>query len=514
MVLGALPGWAQSSTDNITIISPSGRDTLETLEHDEQTMVALDDLARVFRFDVREDSRGGTLSVSVNGAVIILTPDQQLVSVDGRLVSLRAAPRRVGDRWVVPLDFLNRALAPVYDEPVELRPRSGLLMIGDVVVPEVSARYRARRDGGVLSMEVTPSVSHTIEQHDDRLVITFAADGIDVVRRPRLRGDYATGFEPSRSPPGIVVTLGPAFDSYRVSTEPAPNEGTTLSIDLSAATTTTDVAPGTAPAPPPVSPTPTPTGPLPDFATGSTVRVVAIDAGHGGDDIGSQGTEGALEKDITLSVARRLRNVIENRLGLRVILTRGRDDNVGLDARAAIANNNKADLFVSLHVNASARPSATGAEVFHLSIDEYGAEARALAEREVQPIPVIGGGNREIDMVLWEMAQIRYVDSSARLAEIVEQELGRRVPMSPRSVQQAPFRVLVGANMPAVLVELGSLSDPAEETRLTSAVFQNAVVEAIVASILRFRDVVERSAASGSNLPGSDGSATARQARQ
>ena len=506
VVLSALP-WAQSPADSLTIISPSGRGTLDTVEHDGQAMVALDDLAQVFQLDVREDSRAGTLSVTTNGVVIILTPNQPLVSVDGRLVSLRAAPRRVEERWVVPFDFLSRALAPVYSEPIELRSRSRLLMVGPVEVPEVSARYRARRGGGVLSLDVTPNTPHTIEQRDTTLVVTFEADGIDVVRTPRLRGDLATRFDHAQSPPSVTVDLGPAFDSYRVSSEPAPNGGATLVIELNGAPTTTEADTGTSTAPPTVAPRPGPADPLPDFTRTSTVRIVAIDAGHGGDDSGSQGTDGALEKNITLSVARRLRNVIENRLGLRVILTRRRDENVDLDARAAIANNNKADLFISLHVNSSARPSAIGAEVFYLSIDEYGAEARALAERETQPIPVIGGGHREIDMVLWEMAQIRFVDRSARLAEIVEQELEHRVPMSPRSVHQAPFRVLVGANMPAVLVELGSLSDPIEESRLTSAVFQNAVVEAVVASILRFRDYLERAGETEPNLAGSSGAA-------
>jgi N-acetylmuramoyl-L-alanine amidase len=117
-------------------------------------------------------------------------------------------------------------------------------------------------------------------------------------------------------------------------------------------------------------------------------------------------------------------------------------------------------------------------------------------------------------MVLWEMAQIRHVDHSARLAEIVEQELGRRVPVSARSVQQAPFRVLVGANMPAVLVELGSLWAPEEERRLTSAAFQNAVVEAIVASILRFRDHVERAVKSAPDLDESSRAGAALQVQE
>ena len=217
---------------------------------------------------------------------------------------------------------------------------------------------------------------------------------------------------------------------------------------------------------PPVGlPMPTAVDPLPDFTSAPTVRTVVIDAGHGGEEDGARGPVGTLEKDITLSVARRLRDAIESRLGLRVILTRNRDETVDLDERAAIANNNKADLFISFHANASTHPGPEGAAVFYLSIDEYGEEARELAGREGQTIPVVGGGTREIDLILWEMAQVRYLEHSAQFAGYVEGELGRRVTMSQGAIQQAPFRVLVGANMPAVLVEMGFISNPRQETR-------------------------------------------------
>ena len=90
------------------------------------------------------------------------------------------------------------------------------------------------------------------------------------------------------------------------------------------------------------------------------------------------------------------------------------------------------------------------------------------------------------------MAQARQVDRSARLAELVEDELRRRVPMSPRAILQAPFRVLVGANMPAVLVEMGFISNPDQEGQLMSASFQDEIVDALIASVLRFRDYLER----------------------
>ena len=206
-----------------------------------------------------------------------------------------------------------------------------------------------------------------------------------------------------------------------------------------------------------------------------------IDPGHGGSDEGAHGPEGTLEKDVTLSVAERLRTMLERRLGVRVILTRTGDTLVALDRRAAIANNDRADLFISLHANSALRDVVTGAEVYYLSIDEYGQEARELADREGRFLPVSGGGLREIDVIPWEMAQARYLTPSADLAEFVRRELGRRVPLSPRPIQQAPFRVLVGANMPAVLVEMGFISSPEQERQMTQPAFQNLVAEAIVA---------------------------------
>ena len=164
---------------------------------------------------------------------------------------------------------------------------------------------------------------------------------------------------------------------------------------------------------------------------------------------------------------------------------------MALDERAAIANNNRADLFISLHTNASVRETATGAEVFYLSLAEYSEEARRT-EDGGQSIPTVGGGTRTLDIVPWEMAQLQHVYDSVRWAETVADELSLRLPMSPRGLQRAPFRVLVGANMPAVVVEMGFISNPDQETQLTSATFQNAIVNGLLRSIIRYREEVAR----------------------
>jgi N-acetylmuramoyl-L-alanine amidase len=213
-----------------------------------------------------------------------------------------------------------------------------------------------------------------------------------------------------------------------------------------------------------------------------------VDAGHGGSEDGAHGPSGTLEKNITLSVARRLKAALEARLGVRVILTRDGDATVDLDERAALANNNKADLFVSLHANASVRTSAAGAEVFYLSLEEYGDQAQRVAKGETEALPVFGGGTRDIEVILWEMAQARYIEESAALAKEVEAGLRERVPMSTRAIQQAPFRVLVGANMPAVLVEMGFITNVEQERQLVSEPFQSSIVQSLVDSIIRYRD--------------------------
>jgi N-acetylmuramoyl-L-alanine amidase len=284
----------------------------------------------------------------------------------------------------------------------------------------------------------------------------------------------------------IALEPGPRFASFKASDAPGERDAGRIVIDITTTPITDPVpAPG---APAPAAPAAPETPPLLDLTPPGSIRTVVVDAGHGGDEPGARGPQGTLEKDVTLSVARRLKAAIEARLGARVILTRDADQTVPLDERAALANNNKADLFISLHANASVRGIASGAEVFYLSLADYGDQAQRVAQGEGEALPVFGGGTRDIEVILWEMAQARHIEQSAVLATLVESALRARVAMSPRAIQQAPFRVLVGANMPAVLVEMGFITNPAQEKQLTSEAFQSSVVQALVDSITRFRD--------------------------
>jgi N-acetylmuramoyl-L-alanine amidase len=218
---------------------------------------------------------------------------------------------------------------------------------------------------------------------------------------------------------------------------------------------------------------------------------MVVDAGHGGEDNGVRGPKGTLEKQVTLEAARRLKTLVESRLGVRVVMTRENDRAISLDERNAIANNSKADLFLSLHANASPSASVKGTEVYYLRLDRAGEEARRTAAATELILPVVGGITRPIDIIPWDLAQASHVDASSRFASMLEEELEKRVPAGPRPLQQAPMRVLSGANMPAALVEMAYLTNGEQEQRVKSDEFQSAVVEAIYGAVVRFKTYLE-----------------------
>jgi N-acetylmuramoyl-L-alanine amidase len=400
---------------------------------------------------------------------------------------LTTAPIRQNNRWLLPLDFLPRALALALDTRIELRRPARLVILGEMRVPRVVARVEANSSNASVTFDVTPSTTARVTSEPGRLIVTFDGDLLELTLPSVPPQDFLQSLQPGDSPTSVRLVTGPKFAVHRVTTTQPDAGSSRVVIDLLPA--------GTEPLTAPQQPAPSPTAPEQPLAIpppSAGVRIVVIDPGHGGEEPGVQGSRGGVEKDITLSVARRLRALIESRLGLRVFLTRDDDRTMSLDERSAYANSQRADIFISIHANAALRPAMKGAEVYYLTLDRAGAEARRLAESSDAQLPALGGGTRNIDLILWETAQARYLEQSNTLANFVEQALRARVQMSPRPVQQAPFRVLVGANMPAVLVEIGYLSSPEQEPALMSGNYQDLVALSLLDAITRFRAHVER----------------------
>ena len=226
----------------------------------------------------------------------------------------------------------------------------------------------------------------------------------------------------------------------------------------------------------------------------ATLPVVVLDPGHGGVETGAIGASGLEEKDVTLDLARRVKPLLE-RQGLTVVLTRDEDRVMPLDDRTAIANQNRAELFVSIHVNASKRKSAVGAETYFLSTDATDVEARTLAALENKAYappdqtstPAAGAPDKGLELILWDLAQNSYLAESSRLAELVQREMNSLAGTKDRGVRQAPFRVLMGATMPAILVEAAFISNPQEESRLADAAAKDKIADAIARAIVAYR---------------------------
>ena len=220
------------------------------------------------------------------------------------------------------------------------------------------------------------------------------------------------------------------------------------------------------------------------------IKTVVIDPGHGGLWPGAMGKAGTLEKDITLAISLKLAAVIRRNLALRVVLTRDKDVDVSLENRAAMANNNKADIFLSIHANSSYQKDARGPEMYFLSLEATDEEARKLAYLEnnpTQPEEGIAGDNQdEIQMILWDMAQTAYLKQSSELAESIQNELNLLLRTRNRGIRQAPFTVLAGVACSAVLVEVAFLSNSREERRLLNEDFQNEVAQAIYDGLVSY----------------------------
>jgi N-acetylmuramoyl-L-alanine amidase len=345
-------------------------------------------------------------------------------------------------------------------------------------VPRVTVGIYVSGDVARVVLEASEKVPFRVQQESGRVTVAIPRDLLDV-----------GGFQAQRLTGGIVesvafvggkdnvfaVNLGRRFQTLKATEQDSPSR---LVLEFQG----------------PPLPAKSPTAPAPAAAATRhpvpaeppVVRTVVIDPGHGGEEVGAQGPGGMLEKDVTLAIARKLRAQIVNTLGYQVFLTRDNDVDLGLDERTAIANNYKADLFLSIHANASRARGATGAEVYFLSYQASEEERRvAQLEGEAPALSAVPPGS-DLALILWDMAQSEHLEESSALASRIQEELAVVAGSEGRGVKQAPFRVLVGAAMPAALVELAFISNPEEEKLLASDLWQSKVAIALARGIARF----------------------------
>lgn len=228
---------------------------------------------------------------------------------------------------------------------------------------------------------------------------------------------------------------------------------------------------------------------------GLKIKRVIIDAGHGGKDQGTHGPAGLLEKDLVLDVARRVGAMVEERLGVEVVYTRADDTFIPLEQRTKFANDQKGDLFISIHANSSPVKAVSGVEIYVLNLStskvdlDLAARENAGAESSVS----------ELETLLQKaMLNDKLKESSEFAGKVLQSMTGPGAPGAAagkarsRGVRRAPFVVLIGANMPSILCEIGFISNPADEALMAKSAYRQKIAESLTKGIQDFAQSLSR----------------------
>ncbi len=496
-----LPAWLAAAEGPVTVLTATQRREIAAVMRGDAELVAIDEVLSGLGARLVTDPKGLAVTVQRGSHELVLHHKKSLASVDGDLKLLPSPALFDAGRWLVSVEGLARVLPPLLERPVEWRAAQRVLVIGPIVIPKLSVSAFATGELVRVVFEASESLPFRVQQETGRVTVAVPRDLVDVVLQPtRLAGGIVSGVQFLGGRENVfAVELGPRFQTLKATEQEAPVrlvlelQGPPLALGERAAAAAAGAA---AAAPRPAHPT----------EVEPQVRTVVIDPGHGGENPGARGAGGSVEKDIALSIARRLRAELVNARGLSVFLTRDKDIDVELDDRTAIANNYKADLFVSIHANASRARGAKGSEVYFLSYQASDDDSRRTAQLEgaAEPLPEATVG-ADLALILWDMAQAEHLEESSALASRIQEELAVVTGSEGRGVKQAPFRVLVGAAMPAVLVEVAFISNPDEEKLLASEAYQAKVAASLARGIERYRR--ERSArlTGGARSPASPG---------
>lgn len=499
MLLLLTPALPFAASTPVVLLLESGRREITPIVRGGAEVIPLDQLVQAVGggLAVSADPRGISVKLAFEGREVVLYHGKSLASVGGDLRLLSSPALFEGGRWLVPVDTMPRVLGPLLGTRVDWRAASRLLVIGEVPAPRIEVKTFVSGDTVRIVLESSETVPFRVSQEERRVMVAIPRDLVSVAfQQQRLTGGIVEAVQFLGGRENVfAVSLGRRFKTMTASEQAAPAR---LVLEFQAAPLAMAAPPpGGAPGAAPFRPAPT---------EDRGIRTVVIDPGHGGAEVGAKGPGGTLEKDVTLAIGRKLRSALANGLGVQTFLTRDKDQEVALDDRTAFANNYKADLFVSIHANASAARGARGSEVYFLSYQASDEESRRLASSEggeIVPGTAGAAGTSDLALILWDMAQAEHLEESSALATRINEELAEVTGSQGRGIKQAPFRVLVGAGMPAVLVEIAFISNAEEEKLLRSDDYQNKVTAALARGIARYHHERGQAVASAPARPGS-----------
>ncbi len=490
LFLSLLPQMAVGKEEYITILYDDGRSPEEIptwkLEKDSEALyLRANDVARIFKATQFWNASSRKVVLGVGKTRFTLTVDTRVVVIDGEPLMLKSPIRYEGGFVMIPMEFVLDVVshatphALVWDRTAYILKVEGvgynvesidfttaenrstatiklkepLLCVADTGTPGLVRLkiYRGRIDPLQFSIHEAHGLFNGVraEQTDRDAYVFF--DIKKITSRTRV--------ERSDSPPEIKIIL----EKGTLPEIPEPDYAGRKPVEI--------------------------IGETPAERKQMKIEKVVIDPGHGGKDVGKIGVTGILEKDVNLELAKQLQNLIERELDLEVVLTREDDMLLSLTQRTEIANEAGGDLFISLHCNSWFSRQTGGFEAYFLSParTEWDREV-ARIENEADAIAREEGNGSDIDFIVWDMVQNEFINESSFFAELIQKAMSERLEIRNRGVKQANFTVMVGAHMPAVLIETAFLSNPVEEKLLTNRNFQKKVAEGIVNAIRQFQE--------------------------
>ena len=458
---------------------PPERVPLLRVDGDDSWFVRASDVARLLRATQFWNASSRKIVLGVGKARIVLTVDTRVVVVDGEPVMMRTETRYEDGSVLVPLEFILETASQHTARGFNWDEEGKRLSVGGTGynVTQVSLSTSGGRT--TVSLHMTEPLIYHVDTATPGLVrIKLYGGRVDVraftVREERGLVERVRAEQDERD---AFVTLDVSREATRLRVD---RRDTPPQLDIVLERGTADEAEeGTIQ--------------IVDDGTGGegqfVIDRICVDAGHGGHDNGKESGDGVFEKDVNLALARAIRDRIQEELGLEVVMTRDDDRMVDLFERTEIANTSGCDLFVSVHCNSWFHRGTGGFESYFLS------PARDEAGQTLQRFENEGGGGEngggtggDLEFILWDLVQNQFIAESSTFAEYIQQEMTSRLGIQSRGVKQAGFVVLQGAKMPAVLLEVAFLSNPAEERLLVDPAFQRRVADGVVASIRKMQD--------------------------
>ncbi len=466
---------------------------IEFTEKNDIQYVSLKRLKDIFNARLTFDKTRNSYIYRYKNRQCVLAPGKSLISVEGRLEFVSQPVIESGSDLLVPVEFIRKILPMIHFIPVEYNESSKAFIFGENSDPyNLKVNVLGRTEYQRLIVQAKETIPFRITRDNEIIKIKFLRKIILLpFKSKKLSDDIISEVSFEQESDSTILKIVLRDDPEDIKSMRFNNPfRIVLNFMRQKDKPERDTRQGTSP-----------------FDTRSwlestELRTVVIDPGHGGENEGAIGPSGMLEKNITLQVARRLKRIIEENIpNVKVVLTRDRDIDLSLKARTETTNNNKADLFISIHCNGSVKRNARGAEVYILSNDASDEAARVLAAMENQGAPAsIGtqkGSRSSLTPILWELTQNEYMRESARLADQMQSELNQLLNTPERGVKQAPFSILTGAIMPAVLVEIAFITNPEEEQKLKDSGYQDSIARALYRSILRFQSLRDRKMSTG-----------------